>query len=146
MLFRSALARALGITTYRTAEEFADRFGAAPVRTAAGYRFPVEDYLEHGGTRFAIGCEAERYVALSESIDLHRIDPSEITTPTTLLAVEGDQLVPIWQVHELFGRLAGPGRVVEITSRYGHDAFLKEVSAVDALIRSALSQGVRHAA
>jgi homoserine O-acetyltransferase len=141
-----ALARALGITTYRTAEEFADRFAAAPVKTASGYRFPVEDYLEHGGTRFAIGCEAERYVALSESIDLHRIDPSEITTPTTLLAVEGDQLVPIWQVHELFGQLAGPGRVVEITSRYGHDAFLKEVAAVDTLIRSALAHGVRHAA
>jgi homoserine O-acetyltransferase len=141
-----ALARALGIASYRTAEEFAERFGAAPVRTATGYRFPVEEYLEHGGTRFAIRCEAERYLALSESIDLHRIDPAEITTPTTLLAVEGDQLVPVWQVHELFGRLGGPGRVVEITSRYGHDAFLKEVDAVADLLVTALERRARHAA
>lgn len=141
-----ALARALGIVSYRTAEEFAERFGAAPVRTATGYRFPVEEYLEHGGTRFAIRCEAERYLALSESIDLHRIDPAEITTPTTLLAVEGDQLVPVWQVHELFGRLGGPGRVVEITSRYGHDAFLKEVEAVSELLTTALERRARHAA
>jgi homoserine O-acetyltransferase len=141
-----ALARALGITTYRTAEEFAERFAAAPVRTASGYRFPVEEYLEHSGTSFAIRCEAERYLALSESIDLHRVDPAEITTPVTLLAVEGDQLVPVWQVHELFGRLGGPGRVVEIASRYGHDAFLKEVGAVSELLTHALERGVRHAA
>ncbi|MDX2262087.1 MAG: homoserine O-succinyltransferase [Gemmatimonadales bacterium] len=141
-----ALARALGIASYRTAEEFAERFAAAPVRTATGYRFPVEEYLEHGGTRFAIRCEAERYLALSESIDLHRIDPAEITTPITLLAVEGDQLVPVWQVHELFGRLGGPGRVVEITSRYGHDAFLKEVEAVSELLTTALERRARHAA
>jgi len=141
-----ALARALGIASYRTAEEFAERFAAAPVRTATGYRFPVEEYLEHGGTRFAIRCEAERYLALSESIDLHRVDPADITTPTTLLAVEGDQLVPVWQVHELFGRLGGPGRVVEITSRYGHDAFLKEVEAVSELITTALERRARHAA
>ena len=141
-----ALARALGIASYRTAEEFAERFAAAPVRTATGYRFPVEEYLEHGGTRFAIRCEAERYLALSESIDLHRVDPAEITTPITLLAVEGDQLVPVWQVHELFGRLGGPGRVVEITSRYGHDAFLKEVEAVSELLTTALERRARHAA
>lgn len=140
-----ALARALGITTYRTAEEFAERFGAVPVRTDAGYRFPVEEYLEYGGTQFAIRFHAERFLALSESIDLHRIDPAEITTPTTLLAVEGDQLVPVWQLHELFGLLGGPGRVVEIASRYGHDAFLKEVGAVSELIATALDREVRHA-
>lgn len=141
-----ALARSLGIATYRTAEEFAERFSPVPVLTDQGFRFPVEEYLEYGGTRFAVHCEAERYLALSESIDLHRIDPSTINTPTTLFGVEGDQLVPLWQIHELFGQLTGPGRVVEIASHFGHDAFLKEVGVVSDLITTALDRGVHHAA
>lgn len=141
-----ALARALGITTYRTADEFAERFDTAPVAGPGGFRFPVQDYLDHGGTTFAARFDAARYTALSESLDLHRVDPAAIRTPTTLLAVESDTLVPAWQMRQLFAALDAPGRYHEIASLYGHDAFLKEVDAVSEILTSALTAGVSHVA
>jgi len=45
--------------------------------------------------------------------------------PTTLVAVREDQLVPLTDMQALAARLP-QGRLVEISSPYGHDAFLKE--------------------
>lgn len=141
-----ALARALGITTYRTAEEFAERFGGPAEARDGVLRFPVEGYLDHGGARYAAHCPPERYLALSESIDTHRVEPERITTPTALLVVHGDAITPAWQGRELAARLGGPTRLMEIASRYGHDAFLKAVEPVGAFLQEALDPRRRHAA
>ncbi len=134
-----ALARALAITTYRTAEEFSARFTVEPTSAPSGARFPVEDYLEHCGDRFACSWTAERYRALSESLDLHRVDPARIRTPTFLLAVEGDTIAPPAQMGALQRALAGPSTLTIIPSRYGHDAFLKEEAAVSRFVQEALN-------
>lgn len=141
-----ALARALGITTYRTAEEFAERFAGAPVGTHAGPRWPVEGYLDHGGHSYARRCAPERYLALSESIDLHRVAPEAIAVPTSLFAVAEDRVVGLAQVRELAARLAGPVRLTEISSRFGHDAFLKETAAVGRFLAEAFDPRRAHAA
>lgn len=141
-----ALARALGITTYRTAEEFAARFSGPAEDRDGALRFRVEGYLDHGGSRYAARCTPERYLALSESIDSHRVEPERITTPTELLAVHGDGIAPPWQVRELAARLKGPSRVVEITSHFGHDAFLKAVEPVGAFLQETLDPRRHHAA
>ena len=65
-------------------------------------------------------------MCLSESIYLHRVTPEAITVPATLVGVTEDQLVTIDEMRELEGRLAGPRRLFEIRSLFGHDAFLKE--------------------
>ncbi|HEU4799407.1 MAG TPA: cystathionine gamma-synthase, partial [Gemmatimonadales bacterium] len=85
---------------------------------------------------------ADRYHALSESLDLHQVDPGEITTPSFLLAVDGDTLVPPSQMRELQHRLAGTAELTVITSTYGHDAFLKE----EALVKRFLSHALRNLA
>ncbi|MES2306659.1 MAG: homoserine O-succinyltransferase [Gemmatimonadota bacterium] len=136
-----ALARALGITTYRTAAEFAERFGGDAVAQESGVRFPVEDYLDRCGERFAERFPVERYLALSESLDLHRVDPTQLRLPVTIVAVEGDTLVPVWQLHQLRALLAGPVTFHEIRSRYGHDAFLKEVDVIGNIVSHALALG-----
>lgn len=136
-----ALARAIAMTTYRTPEEFAARFGGEPVRSPDGFRFPVEGYLEHHGASFARRFAPASFLCLSESLDLHRVDPSRIRVPTTLLAVEGDTLVPLWQMRELERRLGGPRRLVEVRSIYGHDAFLKDIEPISRVVRDALFQG-----
>lgn len=141
-----ALARALGVTTYRTAAEFAARFEVAPEEDRGGYRFPVERYLDHGARRFAESWTGERYLTLSESLDLHRVDPARVRVPTAILGVREDTLTPPWQLVELHSRLAGPCRLEEISSIYGHDAFLKEVDAVGEFVARALEQEVRCAA
>jgi homoserine O-acetyltransferase len=138
------LARALAITTYRTAEEFAHRFGGAPEVQDEAWRWPVEEYLDHHASRFAARCPAEQFLALSESIDRHRVSPELITVPVTLIAVAGDTLVPPWQMVELQRRLAGPAALVEIGSIYGHDAFLKHPHVLGPIISTALRAGEYH--
>lgn len=136
-----AIARGIAMTTYRTAQEFAERFDAAPTPTAAGPRFAVEEYLEQRGDAFARSFSPWSFLCLSESIDLHRVDPARVTVPTTLVGVDSDTLVPPWQLRPLAAALAGPTRLIELHSVFGHDAFLKEVGAVSRIVRDALLSG-----
>src|SRR5688572_20541561 len=121
-----ALARALAMTTYRTRAELERRF---PVDAGAGKGSPVfevERYLLTRGETYAKSARAEAFLCLSESIDLHRIDPRAIRVPVTLAAIAEDQLVTVDDVRELAGRLGGPARLLELHSEFGHDALLKE--------------------
>jgi homoserine O-acetyltransferase len=119
------LARALAMTTYRSAEEFAARFDGEPSRQDGEFVFPVERYLLSRGADYAARHRAQTFLALSESIDLHRVDAARIFVPTTAIAVREDQLVPLADMRALAARLPR-GRLYEISSLYGHDAFLKE--------------------
>ncbi len=135
-----AIARGLAITTYRSAREFADRFETTPIECSENDAiFPVEGYLRHHGERFAAQWSAERFLALSLSGDLHRVDPAAIHTPTTIVAAEGDAIVPGEQLEALSARLAAPNRLVHLPTKPGHDAFLTEPAAVSEIIHTALS-------
>ena len=135
-----AIARGLAITTYRSTREFGERFDSAPVECFDNdATFPVEAYLRHHGERFAARWSAERFLALSLSGDLHRVDPSAISTPATIVAAEGDAIVPGGQLEELAARLAGPTRLIHVPTTRGHDAFLTEPTAVGDILRIALS-------
>jgi homoserine O-acetyltransferase len=134
------LARALAMTSYRSSAEFAQRFGGAPVRNAERFRFPVEDYLFARGEHYARKYRAESFLALSESIDLHSVDAAEVRTPATLIAVREDQLVPLADMQALAARLGGPRRLVELSSLFGHDAFLKEGAALQPIVELALTE------
>ncbi|WP_051279829.1 homoserine O-succinyltransferase MetX [Hellea balneolensis] len=123
------LARELAMTTYRTAEEFADRFALEETATSPS-KFDICDYLGSRGDAFAELMDAERFLALSESIDLHRVEPEAITTPTLLMSAISDQLAPLTDMRELRDRLGGPSELFTFTSLYGHDAFLKEYDAM----------------
>ena len=134
-----ALARSLAMVTYRSPAELEKRFSDSPRATAEGFTFPVETYLEHCGQTFAHRFDAEAFLCLSESIDLHRVDPTAIEVPVTLVSVSSDQLVPPAQIEELSRRVAGPCRLVEIHSLYGHDAFLKETETLGLVLRGCLA-------
>jgi homoserine O-acetyltransferase len=119
------LARALAMSTYRSTEEFAARFAGVPSQGDAGFTFPVEDYLFSRGADYATRYRPESFLCLSESIDLHRVDAARICVPVAAVAIREDQLVPLADVRGLVARLPY-GRLYEISSIYGHDAFLKE--------------------
>jgi len=132
------LARALAMATYRSAREFEERFPGPAERTPAGFRFPVESYLMARGESYAAHYQPEAFVCLSESIDLHSVEPEAIRVPTTLLGVQEDQLVPIGDMRALRDRHGGNCALVEISSIYGHDAFLKETEVLRDLLARAL--------
>lgn len=132
-----SLARQLAMTTYRGAVEFAERFDVEPEVSGGRGRFAVAEYLESQGARFVARFDARRFLALSESIDLHRVDPRTIAVPVTLIGVASDRLVPIEDLREL-ARALPDATLEEIDSRYGHDAFLKEPEQIGALLRAAL--------
>ncbi|TAL93300.1 MAG: homoserine O-succinyltransferase [Rhodanobacter sp.] len=134
-----ALARQLAITTYRGSAEFGRRFAGTPELRGERFHFPVEDYLEHQGRRFVERFDAERFLVLSESIDLHDVAPEEVPVPATLIGFPSDRLVPLADLCELQRRLRGPATLEVVESPYGHDAFLKETEQLAPLLREALA-------
>ncbi len=125
-------ARALAMATYRTPQEFAARFAAAPVTVDGRFEFPVEQYLMARGRDYAGRYLPESFLCLSESIDLHAVDACAIGVPTTLVAVREDQLVPLGDMQALARRLPR-ARLHEIGSLHGHDGFLKEAAQLEPL-------------
>ena len=124
------LARALAMSTYRSQEEFAARFTEVPraldvTATGQSFVFPVEEYLMSRGEDYAAKYQPDGFLCLSESIDLHRVDATRIFTPTTVVAVREDQLVPLADLRAMAARLPH-AKFHEFSSIYGHDAFLKE--------------------
>lgn len=132
------LARALAMATYRSPEEFAVRFNGAPARIDGRFQFPVESYLLARGDVYAATYVPEAFVCLSESIDLHLVDATRIRVPVTLVGIIEDQLIPISDLRSLQARLAGEAALVELSSLYGHDAFLKEGAALEPVFARAL--------
>jgi homoserine O-acetyltransferase len=130
-----SLARQLAMTTYRGREEFARRFAGGAEWRDGRFRLPVEDWLEHAGERFVARFDARRYLALSESIDLHDIDPAAVRTKAALVGFSSDLLVPLADLCELQRKLGTPASLEAIESPAGHDAFLKEYARLAPIVR-----------
>jgi homoserine O-acetyltransferase len=137
------LARALAMATYRTRDEFTRRFGNAPRLEDGRATFPVEEYLFARGDDYATRYRPESFLCLSQSIDLQQVEPARVPVPAVLVAVGEDQLVTLDDMRELDATLAGPHRLFEIQSHFGHDAFLKERAALAPAFALALDGDLR---
>ena len=141
-----SLARQLAMLGYRTPEEFAERFSEAPRLIDGRVHCASEAYLGHCGERFSRGTTATAYLRLSESVDLHAIDPATVRVPTTLVAVAEDRLVPSADIHALAQGLGARRVIHHVSSRFGHDAFLADPALMERILRDALADagGPRH--
>jgi homoserine O-acetyltransferase len=126
--------------SYRTPEEFGARFDVDPSVAGNTARCGAEDWLADHGAAYANRTPATAFLRLSESIDLHRVDPRDVRVPTTLIAFEEDRLVPADDVRALAAGIDAPVRLRILRSTYGHDAFLKEPVAIAACLRDALEE------
>ena len=133
-----AVARALAVTSYRTAIEFADRFSGDGHISDSLVQLPVDSYLDHHGSDFAANYTAESFMTMSQSLDLHSVDPLRIDSPCTLICFDTDTLVPPEDVRALAVALPRGAAFTCIPTRFGHDGFLKEPGAVGAAVASAL--------
>lgn len=134
-----ALARELAMTTYRTGQEFQQRFGDGAVAPRAGEGYAVCDYLQSRGRDYASVTTPQRWITLSDALDRHSVQPERITTAVTVIGFTTDQLCPIEDLRELADRLPNRQRLVEAPSLYGHDAFLKERAVVTEALSRALA-------
>lgn len=133
-----SLARQLAVTTYRSGKEIGRRFAGGAEYHAGRFQLPVEGWLEHQGEKFVARFDARRYLALSESIDLHDVDPASVRVPAALIGFASDQLVPLADLCELQQRLGAPATLEAIETPYGHDGFLKEHARLAPLLREIL--------
>jgi homoserine O-acetyltransferase len=152
------LARKLGTITYRSAAEWRQRFGRAPlsgdtIRSASPFapRFAVESYLEAQAERFTRSFDANCYLYLSRAMD--RYDLSEHGGSYTaalsesalekvlVIGVESDMLFPIHEqaaIAEAFEQAGVETRFSRLPSLEGHDAFLVDIARFDAEVRGFL--------
>jgi len=143
------LARKLGTITYRSADEWDQRFGRRRVAETAGIagdfrpQFEVEAYLEHQAQRFSDLFDANAYLYLSRAMDQFDLaDHGDGSLAAAfakfrvrralVLGVDTDMLFPIEQQREIADHLRAAGRArVEFhafPSLQGHDAFLVDLA------------------
>ena len=140
------LARKLGMITYRSAAEWAERFGREratqepPAHHPFGIDFEVESYLEAHANRFIGGFDANCYLYLSRAMDLFDAADhggslqeglSRIRIDSALvIGVTSDFLFPLHQQEELAEVLRNSVPDVafkRLASIQGHDSFLVDM-------------------
>ncbi len=149
------LARKLGTITYRSADEWDQRFGRRRVPETAGIagdfrpQFEVEAYLEHQAQRFADAFDANCYLYLSRAMD--NFDLAEHgggslaaafakfqVRRALVIGVETDMLFPIDQQREIADHLRAAGLATvdyhAFPSLQGHDAFLVDLARFEPAI------------
>lgn len=140
-----ALARMVGMLTYRTPDEFERRF-----RPATSAAHPVRDYLAHHGEKLVRRFEAGSYLALLDAIDAHDVGRERGGVGAALgafrgelagVGIPGDLLYPPEEVRR-WVRASG-ARYHELASSSGHDAFLLETAAVGRILAETLEETAR---
>jgi homoserine O-acetyltransferase len=149
------LARKLGMMTYRSPEEWAQRFGREPSTSkdeenghGFGIQFAVESYLENHARKFTGAFDANCYLYLSRASDLFDFGEhgGSLETAFKLLKLERalvigvrtDILFPPHQQRELADRLSAvceDTTLVELDCIRGHDSFLVDMDAFRPVIQ-----------
>jgi homoserine O-acetyltransferase len=140
------LARKLGLITYRSAQEWRQRFARERVEVheddegVFGIEFEVEAYLESHARKFVGSFDANCYLYLSRCMDLFDVAEhggsieaglARIRAANVLVVgVETDFLFPLDQQEEIARVLDKQGRSVRferLASIQGHDSFLVDM-------------------
>ena len=150
-----ALARMIGMISYRSVGEFEERF--ARERTADGDRFDagnifqLERYLQYQGDTFVDRFDANTYLLLTHAMDYHDISVgrgpvmdvlSSILARALVIGVSSDIRYPTNFQLALSAQIPGATYAC-IDSIHGHDAFLIEFDQLNNAIQQFLSKGHR---
>ncbi|MGA8729499.1 MAG: homoserine O-acetyltransferase [Terracidiphilus sp.] len=146
-----ALARQIGMLSYKSAPLFEERFGRNPNRNGEdpwaldpngggliGGRFDIAGYLDHQGRRFIDRFDANAYLAILRTMDIWNplngcASPQEafgrIRARLSFVGISSDWLFPADSVKDFACAIRSAGVNAdyrEMTSAHGHDAFLAE--------------------
>jgi homoserine O-acetyltransferase len=155
-----ALARQIGMLSYKSAELFDERYGRNPNRNGEdpwglddrgggliGGRFDIAGYLDHQGERFIDRFDANSYLAILRTMDtwdpLHGYSSateaySRIRARLSFVGISSDWLFPPEAVRQFAYSIRAAGVQAdyrEMTSAHGHDAFLAEQAELVRLLQ-----------
>ncbi|HLX44940.1 MAG TPA: homoserine O-acetyltransferase [Bryobacteraceae bacterium] len=148
-----AVARMVGHITYMSDESMREKFGR---RLRRPDQFEVESYLQYRGSQFVDRFDANSYIYITRAMDSFDLTErgslaslfERIRTRFLLISFTSDWLYPSYQSQEIVSALRSRNCDVaycNLTSHYGHDAFLVEVSEQTELVRGFLASTFREA-
>ncbi len=154
-----ALARMVAHITYLSEKSIEKKFGRRlqhadrfAYELLHDTEFQVESYLHHQGSRFVERFDANSYLYLTRAMDYFNLAESyeslekalgQTNARFLITSYTTDWLFPTVQSHELVDALVAARRhvsYVELTSSYGHDAFLLEIEPLEELLVPFLEQ------
>lgn len=155
-----ALARQIGMISYKSAPLLEERFGRNPDRSGEdpwavdtkgcgliGGRFDIAGYLDNQGERFIGRFEANSYLSILRTMDTWDplrgcASPKEafgrIRAQISLIGISTDWLFPAETVRDFANALIAAGVRAdyrEMITDHGHDAFLAEQAALVRLLQ-----------
>ncbi|EGZ21355.1 hypothetical protein PHYSODRAFT_491903 [Phytophthora sojae] len=139
------VARELGMTCYRSREEFDARFewnptGPMHFKTAA---FDVESYMDYQANKFARVFDPNCYLLLSKAMDLTNLGrnaqnlaegTSRVSCDSQIIGIKQDLLIPIQEQRNPVNILQSYGhnaQLVEVDSKFGHDTIFNAQMQLD---------------
>jgi homoserine O-acetyltransferase len=155
-----ALARQIGMISYKSAPLLEERFGRNPDRSGEdpwaadapssgliGGRFDIAGYLDNQGERFISRFDANSYLSILRTMDTW--DPlrgyrspeeafGRIRARLSFIGISTDWLFPAETVRAFADAVRAAGVAAdyrEMTSDHGHDAFLAEQAALVRLLQ-----------
>ncbi len=138
-----SLARQIAMMSYRSDKEFGERFGRERLLTGSttkGFNFDeknifqVESYLHHQGVKLVSRFDANTYLYITRTMDLHDITVGRgtlkdvlgsISVPALCIGIDSDILYPAAEQQHIAAGIPN-STYHQIVSPYGHDAFLIE--------------------
>jgi homoserine O-acetyltransferase/O-succinyltransferase len=149
-----AIARMVGHITYMSDVSMNEKFGRKSTKPAKDSKFEpvfeVEKYLEYRGDDFVKRFDANSYLYITKAMDYFDLLDSKdldsifkgVKVKIMVIAFKSDWLYPSYQSREIVRacKLAGlETTYCEVSSTYGHDAFLLRVNEETHLIRHFLN-------
>lgn len=150
-----SIARMIGHITYLSKESITKKFGRKlQKKSDYGYQhsldFQVESYLKHQGEKFVNYFDANSYLYLSKALSYFDLEKQHgslkqafkgIQASMLFISISSDWLYPTDQTKQMVAACMNLEKHVsfcEVTSDYGHDAFLIENEKFDRLVSSFL--------
>lgn len=157
-----AVARMVGHITYMSDESMREKFGRRlRDRESFSYGFDidfeVESYLRYRGSQFVNRFDANSYLYITKAMDYFDLAngaPSlaaaleKVQSHFLVISFTSDWLYPTYQSLEIVNALRSRNHDVtycELSSSYGHDAFLVDVGEQTSMVRGFLARVAREA-
>src|SRR5437899_9695052 len=146
-----AVARMVGHITYMSDESMRQKFGR---RLRAPDQFEVESYLQYRGNQFVDRFDANSYLYITRAMDSFDLTQrgtlaslfERVSTRFLVISFTSDWLYPSYQSLEIVSALRSRNCDVaycDLSSNYGHDAFLVQVDEQTELVRGFLASTFR---